>query len=47
MDRGFNITWVGGSIYRGYGVQYAMGRGFDILIGPLTLGILNPLSMLY
>ena len=27
MDKGFDISWVGGSKYHGYGVWYTIGRG--------------------
>jgi hypothetical protein len=30
MDMGFDITWIAGSIYHGYGVQNTMDRGFNI-----------------
>ena len=30
MGRGFDIPWVGGSIYHGKGAPYTMGRGLDI-----------------
>jgi hypothetical protein len=30
MDRGFDIPWIGDSIYYGQGVQNTMGRRFDI-----------------
>jgi hypothetical protein len=30
MDRRFDIPWIRGSIYNGYGGQNTLGRGFDI-----------------
>ena len=30
MGKGFNIPWVGGSIYHGLGGQNTMGRGVKI-----------------
>ena len=30
MGTGFDIPYVEGSKYNGYGVQYTMDRGFDI-----------------
>jgi len=29
MGRGFDIRWVGGLKYHGYGVRYSIGRGFE------------------